>query len=72
MRNIFIPVIFWTGNSFRPIQDHLTEQGINTNLEDNMVSLVSKTETATIPSKVQEIMKSKYFGVTKSIEHEII
>ena len=71
MRNIFIPVIFWTGNSFRPIQDHLTEQGINTNLEDNMVSLVSKTETATIPSKVQEIMKSKYFGVTKSIEHEI-
>ena len=71
MHNIFIPVIFWTGNSFSPIQDHLTEQGINTNLEDNMVSLVSKTETATIPSKVQEIMKSKYFGVTKSIEHEI-
>lgn len=71
MHNIFIPVIFWTGNSFKPIQDHLTEQGINTNLEDNMVSLVSKTETAAIPSKVQEIMKSKYFGVTKSIEHEI-
>lgn len=71
MHNIFIPVIFWTGNSLKPIQDHLKEQGLNTNLEDNMVSLVSKTETATIPSKVQEIINSKYFRVTQAIEYEI-
>lgn len=71
MHNIFIPVIFWTGNSLKPIQDHLEEQGLNTNLEDNMVSLVSKTDTATIPSKVREIIKSKYFRVTQAIEYEI-
>lgn len=71
INNIFIPIIFWTGNPLKPIEDYLISQDLDPNIDDSMISLMSKTKTDAIVPKIQHIIQSKYFGVAKSIEHEI-
>lgn len=71
INSIFIPIIFWTGNPLKPIEDYLISQNLDPNIDDSMISLMSKTETRAIVPKIQHIIQSKYFGVAKSIEYEI-
>lgn len=71
MKNIFIPVIFWTGNSPDPILNYLKENNMYLEDNDSMISLIMKEQMQDVADRINTIINSKYFGVTKSIEHEI-
>lgn len=71
MENIFIPVIFWTGNPLPPILNHLKQNNMELENGDNMISLITKDNMEDVVDKINIIINSKYFRVTQTIEHEI-